>query len=214
MAFLLCAATEQEIKPTLQYIEQENLSEIDVLITGVGLTAATYQLTKWVSTTRPEIIIQAGVAGAINKRLKLGETVVVKKEQIGDLGVYENERFSSIFDLQLADANKHPWNEGMLVNNGLDYFKIYGLNMVNGVTVNEITTDRKRITYYEKYGSHVETLEGAALHYIGLMENIKFLQLRSISNYAGERDKNKWFLQDAITNLNKALQSILKQINP
>jgi futalosine hydrolase len=57
-------------------------------------------------------------------------------------------------------------------------------------------------------------MEGAALHYIGLKENIPFLQLRSISNYVGERDKEKWQLQEAIRNVNLVLQELLTKLKP
>jgi futalosine hydrolase len=52
-------------------------------------------------------------------------------------------------------------------------------------------------------------MEGAALHYVALCEKIPFLQLRAVSNYVGERDKNKWALREAIANLNMELQRIL-----
>jgi futalosine hydrolase len=54
-------------------------------------------------------------------------------------------------------------------------------------------------------------MEGAALHFVALMENITFLQLRSVSNYVGERDKTKWDLSGAINNLNKQLQDLISQ---
>ena len=52
-------------------------------------------------------------------------------------------------------------------------------------------------------------MEGAALHYVCLSEKIPFLQLRSVSNYVGERDKSKWALREAIMNLNIELQRLI-----
>jgi len=52
-------------------------------------------------------------------------------------------------------------------------------------------------------------MEGAALHYVCLMENIPFLQIRSISNYIGERNRKNWNMMDSIVNLNQALASII-----
>ena len=57
----------------------------------------------------------------------------------------------------------------------------------------------------------MESMEGASLHYICLMENIPFLQLRAISNIAGERNKKKWKMDEAIINLNKELVRVLNQ---
>ena len=41
MHLLLCSATELEIQPTIDFIRENRVSGIEVLITGVGLTAAT-----------------------------------------------------------------------------------------------------------------------------------------------------------------------------
>ncbi len=48
-------------------------------------------------------------------------------------------------------------------------------------------------------------MEGAALHYVCLQEQIPFVQIRSVSNYVGERDKTKWKMKEAIENLNTEL---------
>ena len=89
-----------------------------------------------------------------------------------------------------------------------------GSKQVKAITVNEITTDTKRIAWYQQNVSPVvESMEGAAFHYVCLKENIPFLQLRSISNYIGERDKAKWNLKEAITNLNEKLILLLNELS-
>ena len=55
-------------------------------------------------------------------------------------------------------------------------------------------------------------MEGAALHFIGLHQKISFIQLRSISNTVGERDKSKWKIKEAICNLNKELKILVDLI--
>ncbi|MFN2437905.1 MAG: hypothetical protein ABR503_01815, partial [Chitinophagaceae bacterium] len=93
-------------------------------------------------------------------------------------------------------------------------FKKESFSFVNAVTVNEITTDKKRMTYYKnRLDVNIETLEGAALHYVALMENIPFLQLRAISNYIGERDKTRWMLKESITNLSEALKFVIPKVS-
>jgi futalosine hydrolase len=52
-------------------------------------------------------------------------------------------------------------------------------------------------------------MEGAGLHYVALMEKLPFLQIRSVSNFIGERDKTKWEMKKSITNLNRALQQLI-----
>ena len=86
---------------------------------------------------------------------------------------------------------------------------------MDGVTINEITTDKARSAFYRNnLNAEIETMEGAALHYVCLSEKVPFLQLRSASNYVGERDKSKWALHEAIANLNIELQRLLvKHLN-
>ena len=55
-------------------------------------------------------------------------------------------------------------------------------------------------------------MEGAALHYVCLHEKIPFLQLRTVSNYVGERNKTKWNIADAFENLNLELVTLINQI--
>jgi len=184
------------------------------LITGVGLTAATHALTKAVLTKKPRFILQAGIAGCINKQLPLTKVVIVESETLGDLGVEENGIFRSVFDLNLMDKNSPPWKNGKL-SNDVEPLRKTGMTIVNAVTVNEISTDEKRIEFYRNsLSADIESMEGAALHYVALSENIPFLQMRSLSNFVGERDKNKWVMDIAIANLNLELQRIfLKMMN-
>jgi futalosine hydrolase len=211
---LLCAATPFEIEPTRQFVERQNLQEkVHFVITGIGAMAATYYITRAINSHKPALLLQAGVAGCFDENLALGTTVAVSSECVGDLGVVENKMFTSIFDLGLTQQNDFPWKDARLFNPHIDVLQKAGLQQVNSVTVNEITTNDDRIRYYKSnLGAGIENMEGAALHFVGLKEDIPFLQVRAISNYIGERDKSKWLLQKAIENLNTNLQKVLKKL--
>jgi futalosine hydrolase len=209
MQLLLCAATEFEIRPVMDWMANDNIQNVDVLITGVGMTAATYSITKQVLTKRPYSIIQAGIGGCLNRELPLTKVVLVENETIADLGVQEKAKFKSVFDLGLINREEFPWTGGRLSNN-LQSLKESGLPVVDGITVNEISTNPERIEHYRKHsGASVESMEGAALHYVALKERVAFLQIRSLSNFAGERDKTQWVMEMAISSLNIELQKII-----
>jgi futalosine hydrolase len=65
---------------------------------------------------------------------------------------------------------------------------------------------------YEKINPHIETMEGAAVFYVCLMEHIPFVQIRAISNYVGETNKNLWKIPLAVENLHKTLIDVLNEI--
>lgn len=218
MICLLVAATALEISPFLEYYRSGNNQlpddlHVDILITGIGLTASSYSITKQIQIRRPDIIIQAGIGGCFNKGIPLGSVVTIKQEAIGDQAVIEKGELKTFFDLNLLPTNQFPFSKGWLINKS-DVLKKVKLKKVKGITTNEITTAKQRIKLYQdNFNPVVESLEGAALHYVGLMEKIQFLQIRSVSNYIGERNKRNWNMKDSIGNLNKELIRLLKTIN-
>ena len=94
---ILVAATEFEMLPFLNYCKK-NLgvyedhifttgeNYIHILITGVGITNTTYYLTRYLTqwsgliAEKPSLVVQAGIAGAFDQTLSLGEGVEVSSE--------------------------------------------------------------------------------------------------------------------------------------
>lgn len=215
MKILVAAATPIEISPFLKQLREDPLlfSNTDVLITGIGLTATTYTLSKQFQIYKPDLVIQAGVGGCFDKTKPLGTVVAVKQETIADQSIIEINQLKTLFDLKLIPHNQFPYRNGWLINKN-ELLKNIKLQKVKGISVNEITTTRKKMIFYEKHFSPVvESMEGAALHYTCLMENIPFIQIRAMSNYIAERNKKKWNMKESVDNLNKELDKILKNIN-
>lgn len=216
MQLLICAATELELATLHASIAQRVLPpthSIRFLITGVGLAPSVYQLTRQLAQQRPSLVLQVGVAGSLDPTLLPGDTVVLHTDTVADAGVEENNRFRSLFDLGLADPDCFPWSEGFLPNPYANWLALPSLPAVRGITVNEISTHPERIQHYRlQWNAQTESLEGAALHYVCLQEGIPFLQIRSISNAIGERDKAKWKLKEAIQNLNTELNLLIDKI--
>ncbi len=214
MNILLTAATAKEIEPFFEYYRNsKRLLDIDILITGIGLTAATYHLLKQINLKRPDLVIQAGVAGCFDKKIPLGTVVIVKKETIADQSVIELKKLRTLFDLKLVPHDQFPFKNGWLENDH-EILKNTQLKKINAISVNEITTAPQRVKFYtDSFKPVTESMEGAALHYTCLMEKIPFLQLRSISNYIAERDKKKWNMKKSIINLNKKLIHLIETIN-
>jgi futalosine hydrolase len=214
MYILLVAATENEIRTTSGWLSSvkgsTNEHEVEVLITGVGSAATSYALTRQLLWRSPEMVIQAGIGGSFKKDYPPESVVFIREEVFADLGVFEHDGFTDVFDLGLSADNDHPFSNRFLVNSQLDPWIKYGLPFVRGATINCISSTHKQIEAIKnKYDPVIESMEGAALHYACLMEHIPFIQLRAVSNFVGERDKNKWNMIEAITVLNEKLRRIL-----
>jgi futalosine hydrolase len=216
MQILVIAAKEAEIKPTVEFIAANypNDTFIQFAYTDIGLTAAAFSITRLALTQAPDLIIQAGIAGSFETGYEPGEVVLIDAEQLADLGVIENAQWKNIFDLQLTDENQAPYKKGLLPNPYINHFNFLGIRKVAGISVNTISTDTATIKRMQQSSPApvIESMEGAALHFIALHQKIPFIQLRSISNNVGERDKTKWKIKEAISNLNEELKNFIDLI--
>ncbi|MCD2423501.1 futalosine hydrolase [Niabella pedocola] len=207
---LLVAATELEIKPLNSFLKAQE--QVDVLITGIGGVSTAYGLTRQLARQRYDLVLQAGIGGSFVHRYAPGAVAVIRSECFGDLGVVEAGRRKSVFDLQLADADAAPFTGGRLYNTHSRLVELTGLEPANGVTINEVTTAADTIGHFkDSLGAEIESMEGAAFHYVALLENQPFLQVRAVSNYVGERDKTQWALKAAIANLAEHTERLLTQ---
>ncbi len=216
MRVIITAATEAEWMPSFLkmntlYTSKSQRLKVRFHQSGVGMLATAISLTRLVWEEKPDLVIQAGIAGCFDQSIPLGKLIVVKEEILGDMGVAENGKWKDIFDLKLEKSSYPPFDKRKLPNDWLPKFNLLKLPEVRSITVNEISTNPERIQQLvKKYNPVTESMEGAALHYTCREANIPFIQIRAISNYIGERKKEKWKMKEAIDNLN---QSVLKYVD-
>lgn len=213
MYFVIVASTAKEIQPTIEGLKTTHFQsgvEPAILVTGIGMVATTYSLVQAINRKTPDFAIQAGIGGSFSRDHAPASVVIISEEIFGDLGAEENEDFKDIFDLGLAESNDIPFTRKTLLNPNKDEWKKIGLPLAKGITINELTTNHDRIELLKKkYGAAIESMEGAAFHYVCIRKRVPFLQLRAVSNIVGERDKSKWKMEEAIINLNEELMKVI-----
>ncbi len=214
MRLLIAAATAFELEHFQQFLDQKfektaahqyakNNLEVYVCITGIGMMRTAFALSEAINSFSPHFALQAGVAGAFSRDLRLGSLVIVQAEVLGDLGVEDHNVYRDMFDIELTPFSEAPFANKKLVNGFQDFPLKLNLPFVSSLTVNTVSGSSATIhKREEKYGCEIESMEGAAFHYACLMKKVPFLQVRSISNYVEPRDKSKWKMKDAIRNLN------------
>lgn len=225
MKILVVSATHIEVEPLINQLEirrkDKLLShyrfhehEVDLLITGVGMTSTAFYLGKFLSK-KYDLAINAGIAGAFNKSLHLGQVVNVHSDLFADLGAEAEEGFLSLAELNLLSPNQFPFESGVLVNPvHFSNSVASSLPAVNGITVNTVHGVEASIEKaLQKYGADIETMEGAAFMFACLMEDVPCLQIRGISNYIEKRNKANWKIQEAIDTSCKVTLEILKSIH-
>lgn len=213
MNVLVIAATDRELTALKEISFTRPSLMVHTAVTGVGLLPSTYAIMQLIARLNPDLIIQVGIAGSFNPTLVLGTAVTVRQEILADMGVYETDGYHDIFELGLTEKNMPPLELGAIVNHHDHLIECASLPAVSAVSVNEISTSRQKINLFaEKYKADIESMEGAALHYVCAMQNIPFIQIRGISNLVGERDKTKWKIPESMLAATNACINLINNI--
>lgn len=221
MKILLVSATPFEIEPLVQQLRSAGAErtpyhfvteqhELHVLITGVGLPLAAFALGHRLATSHYDWVLQAGVGGAIDRSLELGQVVEVVSDCFADLGVEEAEgNFTSAIAMGLIEQDGFPFKVGRLWNPAVSERQF--LPQVHGISVNKVHGTETSIAAMMKAFPYaqVESMEGAALHYACLQNGVAFAQIRAISNYVEKRNRAGWKLKESIEALNEVLTGML-----
>src|SRR5437899_3281953 len=105
MKLLIVSATAAEIQPFLDWCiinlskdgqgSSVSVGETkgDILITGVGMAAATYALTKQLLSGHYDLVLQVGVCGCFDDKFSLGDVVYISTERFGDLGAEDHNDY-------------------------------------------------------------------------------------------------------------------------
>jgi futalosine hydrolase len=123
----------------------------------------------------------------------------------------EKTGFTDIFAMGLENRDRLPFRDGKLENPYGSLLEWTGLPVLDGITVNEIKSS-DFAGFQRNPFRVVESMEGAALHYVCLMEKVPFLQIRAISNITGDRDKNRWKLKESLKSLHEELVVMIQKL--
>jgi futalosine hydrolase len=181
-----------------------------LLVTGVGPVNAALELGAALERFRPSGVVNLGVAGSFDlERAPLGSTVAATAEILAEYGVTGPDG--------LADASAFAFPQwaggGRKVAERLaldpdEAAGAMGLALAPGfargpaLTVAGVTGDFGRArALAARHGALAESMEGFALALGCLTRGLPFLEVRTISNRVGERDRNNWTLKQALAGL-------------
>lgn len=200
MKILIVAATRAEISSLCSHfgLPEGDFTEnpgFDVLITGVGMTATAFALGRHLSAAY-HLVVNLGIAGCYEWKYPLGSLLNITHDTFSELGAEDKDEFLTIDTLGFGKSRYsavHPEDTTLFA----------ALPMVNGITVNKVHGNKTSIKATEKRLHPVtESMEGAAVFYCCEQAGIPCIQIRSISNYVEERNRQSWKIGLAIKNLN------------
>jgi futalosine hydrolase len=203
MHILIVSATQFEVKPLLDLLKIEqpvmginaagrqiNGHNVQVLITGVGMVNTAFMMGRHI-TVQYDLIINAGVCGAFNRDLQLGQLVNVTQDVLSELGAEDGDDFLTYDQMGLPGEHMFSYHFQHLPT------AIDSLKKVKGITVNTVHGNDASIKKIRQlYNADVESMEGAAFFSSCYNGSHHYVQIRAISNYVEKRDKSKcrWLL--------------------
>lgn len=223
---LVALATEVEaapLKARLSGVEKEGAVtfatlgdlSVTIVVTGPGPLNTAAALSRVLPDLEPKLVIQAGCAGAMPGSglscgdlavateivdMQMGIEAAIAKDVIDDPPFHVLETRSAKIknrypvDIKLLDAAVSA-----LVTNG-DVRKI-GVAKGPIGTTSTITSTKNRAKLLERrFGVIAEAMEGAATAHVCLLLDVPFLEIRAISNMAGDRSQEGWDIDAASEN--------------
>ncbi|MBU8849187.1 MAG: futalosine hydrolase, partial [Desulfobacterales bacterium] len=160
---------------------------------------------------------QAGIAGVFKETgLNIGDVAIATREHYIHTGVQTNSIKNAPlpFDLIKADPLSREGiylfeqdrvdHANAILSQALATHKI---NITKGpfITVSSITSSLEQANrLYSTFFPVMEAMEGAACAHIAKLYDIPVIEIRSASNFVGERDKSKWDIGLAVKHLGLA----------
>jgi futalosine hydrolase len=178
--------------------------DISVLVTGIGSVPTAWNLMHWIEQNgRPDLAINAGIAGCFTDELSPGDVVIPVSDCFADSGIENGEEFQNLYETGLADPDEFPFVHGILPADEVFVTRFRKIlkgvpAITSGIATGSEATRQKLI---KKYNPGIETMEGASFFYICKREKIPFFGLRAISNKIETRNRDNWKIQLALDNL-------------
>ncbi len=173
---------------------------VDLLITGPGIHATTYFLTKQLDKKKYDLVLNIGICGSLDPAVVPVRLVRITTDQFADLGAEDGSKFLSMFELGFEKPGKFPFKKGKLHETFSG--KLESLSPIiktNGITVNKSHgTKASVLQARSRFGRVMESMEGAAVFFVCTLEHVPCLQVRAVSNMVEKRNRKKWKVQEAI----------------
>jgi futalosine hydrolase len=192
---LLVAAVTQE----LEWLGSR--AGVETLICGVGPVDAAARVSRALASRPYDVVVNAGIAGALPGVAKVGDGVVVGEE---------------LFELNLENGSALAMPPGTLLADRIpadaqliEAVMALGFPLVRGITVARVTTTDSTAARLKDRGAEVESMEGFAVIRAAQLAGVPAIEVRGISNIVGDRNNSQWDFDAGIAGLRGVLNATL-----
>ena len=218
MRILVVAATADEVfslKSGVLSLESDNpqdsrlkTPDFELLITGVGMVATTFALTKHLVGASYDLVVNLGIAGSFDRSIALGEVLEITQDTFAELGAEDDNAFLAIDEIGFGESKYNPTTK---ISDLYNLFNTFNLPQASAITVNTVHGNEASIKKVAgRLNPQLESMEGAAFFYVCSQMDVPCIQIRAVSNYVEKRNRNNWDIPLAIKNLNTFAVEFLK----
>lgn len=174
---------------------------VETLVAGIGPVDAAARIARALCAEKYDMVVNAGIAGALPGVAHIGDGVVVGEE------LYELQQENGV-PLSLPPGNlvadRVP-SDAQLI----EAITALGFPLVRGVTVAQVTATDATAEHLRRRGAEIESMEGFAVLRAAQLAGIPAIEVRGISNIVGDRTKSEWNFDAGIHGLRRVLNATL-----
>ncbi|MEO1717679.1 MAG: futalosine hydrolase [Planctomycetota bacterium] len=171
---------------------------VELLATGVGPTAAGVSVAASLAHRSASAVVSLGIAGAYQASgVGVLDTVCSDRSVLAGEGRAESAGFTGLAAMGFGPFDGEDWAETSpdLVTRLAPSCKRVGPI----ATVSSVSgTDALAAQLHARTGAVAEAMEGAAVHLAGSRMGVPFVEVRVISNIAGDRERHPWKLAESL----------------
>ncbi|MCM3761169.1 futalosine hydrolase [Alkalihalobacillus oceani] len=190
-------------------------SGVTVITGGVGQAAAAASTARELARASYDLVICAGIAGGFPERAEVGSIVVADRIIAADLGTESAEGFISIDYLQLGTTAVIE-TEHVLSGRLVTRLREKQLPVHSGpiLTLSTVTGTAESATMLAQRvdGATAEGMEGYGVAVAATQFALPAMEIRTISNLVGPRDRGAWRIKEALAVLEQASAAFMEVI--
>ena len=214
---LLLSPTQVELTGILSHLGKGSLKGTSTNVCGFGPIAAAARTSLLIARHQPEVVLLAGIAGSLDPQCIVGDAYRFHCVRSYGVGVGDGKQFQSAEQIGWkhlqANGDDIPQGIGDVIRGSnesseLDSHSVMTKELLSVCAASSSEADVK-IKQRSCPEAVAEDMEGFAVAAACVMNNVRWIIVRGISNYAGDRAYRNWQIEKALKNTSKYIERIL-----
>ncbi|MGJ9382833.1 futalosine hydrolase [Salipaludibacillus sp. CF4.18] len=191
-----------------------NNERFTLALAGVGPMSAAANTATMLANSDFSLVINMGIAGGFPESANIGDVVIALKMVAADLGAESENGFKPIEELGFGKS-VYTVTPDLVdkVNAAIQIDSLISVHTKTILTLSTVTGTTKSLEELQQRfpEAGAEAMEGFGVATAAELKGVPCMEIRSISNLIGPRDREAWRIKDALESL-KVVSSILKEV--